>query len=124
MTAKSIVISIILLCSLSIAKPQNTPLFNDKLDPDEFKGKAIPRSFDADRLTIPDGEGGTKDLRQSPCYKEIGFNPSFSREEIVSMYEACEAEKRKNNIFTTLVIILCCGVAWVAIRKYLRSQQA
>lgn len=57
---------------------QNVPLFNDTLDPAQFKGKVVPRSFDADRL-VP--------YKQSDAFKDLGFNPNMPEDKQQAQYD-------------------------------------
>lgn len=55
-----------------------TPLFNDKLDLNQFKNKTAPRSFDADRL-VP--------YKQSNAFKDIGYNPDMPEDKMQAQYD-------------------------------------
>jgi hypothetical protein len=75
---------------------------------------AQPRSFNADDLLIRDAEGNViKDLTQSPCYHEIGYNPDLPRQMILDEYDYCESEKRKKNILTGVAVLFVVGFLWL-----------
>ncbi len=71
-------------------------MFNDHLYMDKIKSQPTvqyPRAFDAGRLVIRNSdEDVVKDLTESPCYHEIGFNPDLSQQAILNEYESCESE--------------------------------
>jgi len=101
---------------LGISRAQK-PLFDDALDMDKFKGKSAPRSFDGSRLIMRTKDGGLKDLRESSCYQEIGFNPDLSDDQILRAYEDCESEKRAKKIWTGVSVLLVGGFLWLLIRS-------
>ena len=79
---------------------------------------AQPRAFDAGDLIIRDDQGNVvKDLRESPCWQEIGYNPGLSRQAILDEYSYCESEKRKKLIFTVVGILFVVGFLGIILRS-------
>jgi len=106
------------------------PLFDDTLDfskigenhPKPSGMSSMPRSFDAGRLIIHNIDGDVlKDLRESPCYGDIGFNPDLTDDQVLREYEACESEKRAKKIWTGIAVLFVGGFLWLLIRSSLRK---
>ena len=87
----------------------------------KIKQGNIPRSFDAGDLIVRDDKGNVKDLRESPCWKEIGYNPNMPKAEIIAEYEACESEKRNSLIAIVVAILLGLTIVGLMIRAHYRS---
>jgi len=82
------------------------------------------RAFDAGRLVLRNADGDViKDLTESPCYKEIGFNPDLSQDAVLREYESCESDKRSKMIWTTLSILFVVGFIGLLVRSNFKKNR-
>lgn len=83
--------------------------------------RAQPRSFDASDLIIRDDQGNViKNLMESPCWQQIGYNPRMPKQMILDEYDYCESEKRKKTIYTWVGGLFVVDFLWLIIRSAIR----
>jgi hypothetical protein len=86
---------------------------------------AQPRAFDASNLIIRDDQGNViKNLMESPCWKDLGYNPDMPKQMILDQYDYCEGEKRKKIMLTWGSIILLVGFLGLMLRSAMKKAKA